>query len=518
MTRHLPPLLFAVGASLSAGASHAQAAPGPGPVELIAPEAEATPPLSRERGMVMLDYEVIPVPGLPSIDLAGFHFFKKFDHGVSLGVGGYAPLLRGDYGGFMTFDVTAHIERPITDRWFANAGVALGGGGGGKSAEQSKVLSGTGGYAKVYGGIGYAFDDFSVGLNLARFRFTNSVIAHTQPNLFVQIPFSYTVGSYASSGLRIANLDEPAGDGSETTIRLGLDNLRQRHPQGSNKGTINLVNLQYSRYYQRNDYWFFDVALGYRGLPLYNQIVAGLGRRVPLSPSVNLVGQLGIGSGGYAPDTIDTGSGLLVYPKVGAEVMLTRDLGVTGTVGYLVAPRGSSKNLTVGAALNYRIDAGGGGPGDTTFRGYRFHLLKQTELNVEVAGRTPANIQMLTLQIDMLSSDRFYIPVQGSVATNAYVGYPGYGEVLVGAGLQSRSAKGDTLQLFGQLLAGPNVHGLVLKPQVGASVELSDTLALHAQGGRTVGIGSYGQNSNKQKFRANDIAIGLSYRFSVPSR
>jgi hypothetical protein len=537
VARKISHAMVVLGTSLGAGYCLAAPEPTAPPESEVASQPEGwagkkasnTPDLTREQGMVMLDYEVIPVPGLKPIDLTGFHFFNKFNNGLYLGVGGYAPLLKGEYGGFMTFDVSAHVQRPIHGRLFAAAGVSLGGGGGGKSAEQSKALSGTGGYVKGYAGLGYAFDDFSIGANIARFRFSGSAIGHTQPNLFVQVPFSYTVGSYASSGLRYSSAegsdaDGPPAESGESSIRLGLDNYKQIDPKGSNKGSINLVNLQYSRFYSSNNYWFFDVGLGYRGLPLYNQIVAGIGRRVQVAPRVNLYGQLGLGSGGYAPDTIDTGPGLLAYPKVSAEVLLTRNLGLSMSAGYLAAPRGSSRNVTLGAALNYQINPGPAGPGagdaagETQLRGYRFNLLQQTEFDVRVANRTPAHIRMLTMQIDMLVDDSLYIPVQGSVATNAYVGYPGYGEVLVGAGLQSKYSTDDSFQFFGQLLAGPNVHGLVLKPQLGVNIGLSDRLALHAQAGRTIGIGNYGQNSNKQRFRANAVGIGLTYRFSVPSR
>jgi hypothetical protein len=504
--RALLPAVLILGALLGAGHTRA---------------ASPAPDLEHEQGMVVLDYQVIPVPGLKSIDLLGFHFFRKFGDGVHLGVGGFTPLVRGEYGGFMTFDLSAHVQRPIHDRWFTAAGLSLGGGGGGKSAQQSKVLSGTGGYGKVYAGLGYAFDDFSIGANISRIRFTGSAIGHTQPNIFVQVPFSYTVGSYASAGRREARGGE-ADDGGESAVTLGLDNYKQIDPKGSNKTAIHLVNLQFSRFFRPDTYGFFDVALGYHGLPLYNQIVAGVGQRVRLAPDINLYGQLGIGSGGYAPDTIDTGPGLLVFPKVSAEYMLTRQLGLALSAGYLAAPRGSSRNATLGAALNYRIGGGGAAPGtdgaagDSVRRGYRFHVMQQTEFDVRVAGRTPDNIRMITMQIDLQMDDRFYAAAQGSAATNAYVGYPGYGEVLVGAGMQSRYAAGDSLQFFGQLLAGPNVHGVVLKPQVGVNWSLGDRLALHAQAGRTIGIGSYGQSANKERFRANGLGVGLTYRFSLP--
>lgn len=188
------------------------------------------------------------------------------------------------------------------------------------------------------------------------------------------------------------------------------------------------------------------------------------------------------------------------------------------SAGYLAAPRGTSRNATLGAMVNYHLHAGPSADGPVVHRGYRFHVLQQTEFDVRVAGRRPDDIRMLTVQIDLQQGERYYVPVQGSVAANDYVGYPGYGEVLVGAGVQSRFARGDRLQWFAQLLAGPNVHGVVIKPQVGLDWSLDDRLALHAHAGRTIGIGSYGQSANKSRFRANGLTVGLTYRFSMPSR
>lgn len=493
--KHLPRVLT-VSLALATNASLAQ--------------TEAVP-LQREQGLLMLDYQRIPVPGLPALDLAGIHFFTRFGEGLYLGVGASAPLVRGEYGGFMTVDLTGHWQRRLFGRVVGTAGLALGGGGGGKSAEQSKVLSGSGGYGKLYAGLGYEFDHFTVGLNVARVRFTGSAIGHTQPNLFVQVPFSYSVGPYASAGRRSAAPEAAAED----WVSFGLDNFKQVDPTGSNKGVINLVSLQYARFFAPDSYWFAEASLGWRGLPLYNHVTGGVGQRFRVAPNLNLYAQLGVGSGGYAPDTIDTGPGLLVYPKLAAEYMVSRQLGVAVTAGHMAAPRGTSKNWTLGAQLNVHLGGAAAG-GETLLRGWRYSVMQQTEFGVRVANQAPPDIRMLTMQVDGLLNERWYLPVQISVAANAYAGYPGYGEVLVGAGVQSTYAAGERWQFFGQLLAGPNVHGIVLKPMVGLNFSLTDRLALHLQAGKTIGLDNYGQNTNKQKFRASALGLGLTYRFSAP--
>lgn len=468
----------------------------------------------------MLDYQVIPVPGEPSLDLVGFHVMHRLADWMYLGVGGYAPLNKGAYGGFMAFDVTAHAQRRLWGPLYANAGLSFGGGGGGKSKEQSKVLSGTGGFVKGYAGLGYEFDDFSLGANVAWMKFKRSVIDSTQLNVFVQLPFTYTIGSYASFGDRLS-ADETKGffgSASENTLTWGLDNFVQIDPKGSNKSTIRLADLQFAHYMTGHTYWYASLGVGVSGLPLYNHVIGGIGYRYRLSPRVNLHAQLGLGSGGYAPETMDTGAGLLVYPKMTAEYMIAKNLGLALSAGYMFAPKGSSKNNTFGAALNYQIQSGGKGrtaveaAEGILLKGYRFSLFQQTESKVNVRGLDRAPIQLLSGQLDTLVSEHVYIPLQAAVAYTAYLDYPGYGELLAGVGVQNRYSKDDRLQVFGQLLVGTNVHGPVLKAGVGLNYGLGDRLALYAAAGKTREVGS-----NDTKFSADYVGLGMTYRFSVPS-
>ncbi|HTN47875.1 MAG TPA: hypothetical protein VMK32_00425, partial [Burkholderiaceae bacterium] len=354
-----------------------------------AASASGQPTLSRAKGMLTLDYQVIRVPQEPSLDLLGFHALTQLTDWLYAGVGAHAPLVKGEYGGFMAFDVTVHAQHKIWRSLFADAGLSVGGGGGGKSKEQSQVLTGSGGFAKGYVGLGYDFTDFSVGANVSRMKFYQSIIDSTQVNVFVQVPFSYPVGSYASSGAKLAATDAPAfGNSSENTLTVGLDNLVQIDPQGSNQSTIRVIDLQFAHHLTSSTYWYASFAAGYSGLPLYNQLIGGLGVRFKVSPRVDLHAQLGVGSGGWSPDRIDTGSGLLVYPRASAEVAIGGNFGLAFSAGYLFAPTGTSKNYTFGASLNYHLRpepaslSAGSTANGTVFRGYRVNLFQQTALNV----------------------------------------------------------------------------------------------------------------------------------------
>ncbi len=512
--------LIVVG-SLSAADAAAQDASAPAnrPAESDSTRSAGAPAaqrssLGRAEAMIMLDYQVIPIAQAPSLDLMGFHVLGRVSDSIYLGIGALAPLVRGDYGGFMAVDVTAHAQRRIWRNLFADAGVSLGGGGGGKSKEQSPVLSGTGGFAKGYAGLGWDFGDFSLGANVARTKFRNSAIDSTRLDVFLQVPFSYTVGSYADAGQRLSASDTEAAirDTSENTLSLGVDNLFQIDPQGSNKSTIGLVDLQYAHYLTPSAYWYASVGVGYRGLRLYNQVIGGAGWRWHAAPRLDLHAQLGVGSGGWAPDRIDTGSGLLVYPKVSAEVAISSHFGLGLSAGYLFAPTGSSKNGTLGAWLSYHVQDGRERTGDATLAGWRFNVFEQTEYNVRVDGAAHDAIRMVSAQLDAIVGEHVFVPVQISAAYNAYLGYPGYGEILAGIGVHNRYDKGDRFQFFAQLLGGTNVHGPVVKPGIGVNLGLTDQLAVYATLGATRTVGS--QNVD---FRSDYAGLGLTYRFSTPS-
>jgi hypothetical protein len=418
----------------------------------------------------------------------------------------------------MAFDFGAHLQQRLSAHVFATAGLSGGGGGGGKDVEQAKALSGTGGYFKGYVGGGYDFGSFAIGANVAKMKFRHSAIDGTQANLFVEIPYTYFAGSVTRHGqpLSVADARLAAEGSGESMLTLTLDNFHQIRPEGSNKGTLNIADLQYAHFFARDTYWYAGLGVGYHGLPLYNQLLGGVGQRARLSPNISVYGQLGIGSGGYSPEIINTNTGLLVYPKVAAEYALTKDLGLSLSTGYLVAPKGTSKNLTFGLALNHHISGGAAAAASEhsdgpTYRGFRVSVFQQTEFGVRYNDADLARQQMLGVQVDMLVNDRWYIPLQAAVAYNAHKGYPGYGELLAGIGVQTRALPGERVQLFGQLLAGTNAHGPAVKVNAGLRYGLSDQLALDLAVGRIAA-----RRSTGQRFSADSLSLGLNYRFSIP--
>ena len=482
---------------------------------LAADATAATVPPQRAEGLIVFDYQSIPVRGYPSIDLAGVHVLNRFNGWLYGGVGAHAPLVKGEYGGFMAFDATLHAQADVAGRLYADAGASYGGGGGGNSVSQSRVISGSGAFAKVYAGLGWHFDDFSAGVNVSHVRFSQSVIHGTQLDVAVQVPFSYAITPYASAGhggAAARAADAPADD---DTLMFGLDNFIQIRPKGTFKGAVNLADVQFNHFLTGNTYALVEGSVGVRGLPIYNQLLGGIGYRAALSRDVEAYAQVAVGSGGYDPQQFDTGPGLLVYPKVFGEYRAGEHVGLALSAGYLFAPRGSSRNLTLGAALNYHL-AGRGGAGAGGHNGYRIDVFQQSELHPKIGERTQGVLRLITTQVDDVVSDNVYVPIQASVATSRYLGYPGYGEALAGLGLQTTHAAGQPLQAFAQLLAGINVHGVIAKPAIGVNYGLGDRLAIYAQVGRTTSVNVAHLYPERYRFSATHVGLGLTYRFSLP--
>lgn len=480
-----------------------------------APEASA---LRLNESMIMLDYQVVRVVGDKPIDLMGFHVLNKVADGLYLGAGLFAPLFKGVYGGFTAFDISAHAEYRLTPQVFATAGLAVGGGAGGRSVENAKLLSGTGGFYKGYVGLGYDIGNFAVGVNVSKLKFRRSAIDATQANVFLQVPFNYLTAPFGSHGerLSLADANLAAAASSERMLTVVFDNFQQRNPEGSYKGSFNIADLQFAQFFARDSYWYAGLGVGYRGMPLYNQVMGGVGQRVRLSPRFSLYGQLGIGSGGYAPEKINTDAGLLVYPRIVGEYALTKGVGLSLSAGYLVAPKGTSKNLSFGLGLtrHFGVTDQAGPASDTTglptYQGFRVGLFQQTESPVRFLGVDRGQLKLIGIQADAILNDRWYIPLQASVAYTTYLGYPGYGELLAGIGVQTLTSASNPLQAFGELMAGTNVHGLAVKAGAGLRYGLSDRVALRVAAGRIVARSAAGN-----RFTANSLSLGFDYRFSL---
>lgn len=294
-------------------------------------------------------------------------------------------------------------------------------------------------------------------------------------------------------------------------VSVGLNSYSQLDPVGSNKGTIHAVDLQSLRFLGEKTDLYYALGVGYKGLPIYNKVIGGIGSRFELSPRLNLFAQVGFGSGGYAQSLVDMGSDLLGYPKVSAEYMVTDCMGVAVIAGYLIAPDGTSKNVTFGLALNSHFGAAAKSEStnkrdEGEYRGYRLSASNETKISTTFRGVKRSQVNLMNVQFDRMFKENFYMPICGSIALEAYRGYPGYGEVSVGLGTQSKYRETNPFQYFAELQAGANVEGPIVRAGVGMIYSLTDDIGLRGVASQTMG---------SERFRSTNLELGITYRFST---
>lgn len=487
--------------------------------------------ISDATGMLMLDYAKIPLAGGGTFDLLGAHYLHQFNDWLYWGGGLSAPMLEGDYGGFFAVDVNLHAQQKVFGNWFVDAGLAVGAGAGGSSVANIKDLSGSGAYFKTYAGFGYDAGALNIGVNYAKIKIPDSPIDTSTINVFLQKPLSYSVGSYSDAGTRLGAMDSNYRD-YESIISFEYNTLSQINPTGKYVGDIGLVSPQFSQFFSDDDYFFFGLDLGLSGLIWYNQAQGGYGRRFSLTPNINLYGQIGIGSGGWVTDAFDTGPGLVVYPKVKAEYLFSTGVGASLSAGYLFAPKGSSKNWSFGAGINYHLLDGDKGVSennaayDSALRGVRVNLFERKLFDVVSNGENLDDLDLTALQLDYAFTDNWYVSGQIAAATSHFKGYAGYVEGLVGFGWQSDLVASDKLQGFAQVLYGMNDIGIdarydvgaLLNPSIGFNYSLNDQYAIYGQVGKTVSLDQYLKPNSGNYFENVSVGLGLTYRFSTPTR
>lgn len=485
----------------------------------------------RVTGRLMLDYSSLTLTNGGAFDLMSLHYLQQTNDWLSFGVGAFAPIARGNYGGFYGADATLHAQRRIVGNWFVNAGLSVGAGAGGSSVSNIRALSGEGLFARAYAGVGYTFRNLSVGVNFSRVAIAGSQINDSAISLFVQRPLAFSVGSYADAGSSLSSAEFDAPE-QENIISFQFNNVSQINPTGSYRGNIGVVSAQFTHFLNNRDYTFFGIDIGVSGLQWYNQAHGGIGRRFSLSPRLSLYGQVGLGSGGWVTDTFDTGPGFIIYPKVSLEYLWSNGIGATLSAGYLYAPFGTSRNWTVGLGLNYHLSRGNREANDTpsgadyTLRGVRLNVFGRRTSRIFYNGRESDGLNLIAVQADYALNDHWYLSGQIAAATNSFRSYAGYAEGFVGLGWQSNTSRSGRWQGYAQLMYGLNDVGVdarhevgaLLYPAVGLNYHVNNRISVYGQLGATISLGQYTRTNFTNSFENYSLGLGVTYRFSLPTR
>ena len=74
--------------------------------------------LHTTKGLVVLDHQLISISRTKSLDLIGLHYLHQLNNWGYFGTGLHAPMFHGNYGGFMTFDITIHLQHKLFKNMF----------------------------------------------------------------------------------------------------------------------------------------------------------------------------------------------------------------------------------------------------------------------------------------------------------------------------------------------------------------------------------------------------------------
>ena len=475
-----------------------------------------------QHGLITMDYQLIPLGNYGHIDLMGLHYLHQIYSFAYVGPGLHFPLFYGNYGGFMTLDLTLHLHHQITHLFFINGSLSLGGGGGGSSVDQSRLLSGNQGhFYKQTIGVGIQFPSMLLAFNMSHFKFTQSLIDHTQFNIAIHKPISFSTRVPQN----ITPLNDPPDD-MPPDIALGFDlmSMNQNEPTGTFDGNIHAIALQFSHYPAlSNNYVYFEGDVGIYGLPAYNQALIGLGHRYSLTKQMDIKGQFGIGSGGYSPTEIDTGPGVFIYPKVVLDYFIQPQLSLSLSSGMLIPIQGAARLATFGIGLNLHRNAfSRSGIQRITpyYRLYEISIFNQHYANVTFQDSTGSidhdDLSLLSLSLNYYMNRKWYIPIQLAMATRDVMSYPGYGEGLIGLGFQS-SIDNHLLRPFAQVLIGANPFGLVIKPELGLRIPIQDSVSIYIQAGQLSPLNALDESNNlfsNLSLDATSFGIGITSQFS----
>jgi len=483
------------------------------------------------RGFHMLEYSPIQLTNGDNFDLLSIHHMQRLNDWLYFGVGAFAPMVQGNAGGFFGASARLHAQRRIGGNWFVNGGLSLGAGAGGASIRNIGTLSGDGLFARAYAGIGYTYRNFSFGINYSRVAILNSPINDSTFSIFVQRPFSIATGSYSNAG-RIIRADDFSAPAHDNMISVSVGNMRQINPTGSYTGDIGLVTTQFTHFFRPNVYSFFGINMGATGLSWYNQAQAGIGHRLSLSRNLSFYTQLGIGSGGWVTDHINTGPGLVLFPRVALEYRLSNRLGAQLSAGYLFAPYGTSRNWTVELGMNYYLAHSRGADNERTtgdaytMRGISLNVFGRRTSDIFYNGRTSAPLSMIAVQADYALNDNWYAAGQLAVAANRFRGFAGYAEAFLGVGYRRNLTASGRFQGYAQLMLGVNdlgvdaahENGPMLYPSIGVNYNINDRVSLYGQVGVTHSINQYLSSGPTVDFENYSVGFGMTYRFSLLTR
>jgi hypothetical protein len=462
------------------------------------------------------DAENWQLPAGETMGMVRLALRRQFGPWLAAGVDGSAAV-RGSRGGFITLGVGAEAFVPLSAHLGAEAGLALGAGGGRGGYE----LAGGGLMTRAQLGLRYRWpgaDALSVGVSRVDFP-NDGAIRSTQ--LYVAYTHAFTAWSVPADGDGSAAL--PDGVASAThrlaffvePLSVGAGRARL---DGAPQGNLGVVGAEWQTGLADGFYGRIAAAGAASGSSSgYMQVLGGLGYRWPLASRLAATASVSVGAGGGG--SVDTGGGLLLEAAAGLALAVTRHDSLTLSAVGLKAPSGAfgAHGLTLGAAHRFGPDdaPGAAAPAGTAVHPVRLRVVDQQYRGTSAAWASRPNREFGTLgvQADYFVTPSLYVTGQGLAA---YSGRNGaYMIGLAGAGWHQPLAGrvfGEVEALVGAAGGGGTAVGS------GGVGQLNAALGYRARNGLGVLVSVGRLEARRGGFAANVAGLSFSYQTDLLAR
>lgn len=472
--------------------------------------------LLRSSVRLHLSYEVLEISPDENLGLAGMRYLVEVSPDWYVGPAAFGAL-DGERGGFFTGGLSAGRRYRLGPDWFLDAGLFVGGGGGGSAPQGSGLM------LRPHLGVSYDLGGVLIDGAVSYITFPDGDIDSTQLSLGFGIPFGLYYGRADAAG-RPVSAETLSGVRRRDTEWLAT--WAEYRPAGSARTTgrslqesLQRFGFEYRRHLDGRGYLFVETAGAMEGdSDGYMEILAGAGLRAGLLDRWHATAAIAVGGAGGG--MIDTGGGLAAKVRLGLDyaVTPTLKLGLEGgrieTDGSFAADfYGLSLGYRIGTAADDRRDREGRGEDRWRFARWRLAAMQHTCFDAARKNGDDRDLGLLGLKIEQFVNRSVYLTGQ---AYSAYLGEAGgYAVGLIGAGREFRLRTDTRLSLNLELAVGAvggggvdAGEGAVIQPLAGLTWRLGRQLGLRLEAGRVKGVTG--------ELDSTMVGIGLAYEFSRP--
>jgi hypothetical protein len=456
------------------------------------------------------DGETWRLPADESMGVVRLALRRRVTPWLAVGVDGSAAV-RGSRGGFITLGFGGEASIPLAARWDAQAGLALGAGGG----RGGYLLTGGGLEVRADAGVRYRLTHVdAIAAGVSRVEFPNGgAIRSTQLYLGWLHGFE-TVGD--STEALTPGTSVPSHQFSLFAEPLRIE-ARVLRVDGTPQRDFGLVGAQWRTTLHGRLYARLAAGGAASGASSgYMQALAGVGYRWPLTSRLAAQAALSIGAGGGGG--VDTGGGFLAEAAGGVAVAVTRHESIELDYVRRKAPSAAyaASGLALRIAHRFGADDEPAAPAmSLAMHPVRVRFVDQQYRGTSAAWNARPNREFGTLGVaaDYFIGPSLFVTGQGLAA---YSGQNGaYMIGLAGAGWHQ--PLGGRFHAELEVLGGAAGGGGAAVGS-GAVAQLNGSIGWQSPNGLGVALGVGRLEARRGAFAADVISLAVSWRTSLATR